>query len=103
MSAATYLTGAGGSISESASGRAVETRDKDDSARGVVDKTPSFCNSGAALASLTGVLDLCLGSSSDESSGVAAPLPASLDTHSSSSSLGLEIVKPALRFTSEGL
>jgi hypothetical protein len=78
----------------------------EDSARGVADrKTPFFSDAGAALASLIGVLDLSLlgTSSSEESSGVAAPLPASLDTHSSSSSPGLEIVKPVFCFASGGL
>jgi hypothetical protein len=76
------------------------------SARGVADrKTPSFSKAGAGFTSLTGVVDLSLlgSSSSEESSGVAAPLPGSLDTHSSSSSPGLEIVKPVFCLASERL
>jgi hypothetical protein len=74
----------------------------EDSARGVADtKTPSFSKAGTTFASLTGVVDLSLleSSSSEESSGVAAPLPASLDTHSSSSS-PLEIVNPVFGLAS---
>jgi len=93
--------------SKDAAGRAVAIRDMEDSARGVADrKTPSFSTTGAAaFVSFTGVFDRSLlgSSSSEESSGVAAPLPASLDTHSSSSSPGLEIVKPAFCFASECL
>lgn len=99
----TCLTVASSGASEAAVGRAVATRDIDDSARGVAaTKVPSFSKAGAVFVSLTGVIDLSLlgSSSSDESSGVAAPLPASLDTHSSSSSPGLEIVKPVFCFTS---
>jgi hypothetical protein len=78
----------------------------EDSARGVADTiTPSFSKAGTTFASLTGVVDLSLlgSSSSEESSGVAAPLPASLDTHSSSSSPELERVNPVFCLTSARL
>jgi hypothetical protein len=99
-------TSSSGDVSDGAVGRAVGTRDIEESARGVdARKIPSFSKAGAVFVPLIGVFDLSLlgSSSSEESSGVAAPLPGSLDTHSSSSSPGLEIVKPVFCLASECL
>lgn len=90
-----------GSAAGGAAGRAVETREMENSARGVAGKKTSSLSVVVMVgfATSTGVLDLSLlSSSSEDSSGVAAPLPASLETHSSSSSPVLDIVKPVFCF-----